>query len=108
MGCWCAPPLRRARQTADIVPAALQVPVAAELEDLREVNLGDLDGRNDDQAWQACEATLVSWRSGDLGQRFPGGESGDELAARIGCALRVIARWAGPGSAIDVALAAWA
>jgi broad specificity phosphatase PhoE len=86
--------------------AGLQVPVAAELEELREVNVGDLDGRNDDQAWQACEATLVSWRSGDLGQRFPGGESGDELAARIGCALRVIARWAGPGSAIDVALAA--
>src|SRR5580704_16698300 len=96
-------PLRRARQTADIVPAGLQVPVAAELEDLREVNLGDLDGRNDDQAWQACEATLVSWRSGDLGQRFPGGESGDELVARTGRGLRVIAGWAGPGDAVVAA-----
>jgi probable phosphoglycerate mutase len=96
-------PLRRARQTAGIVSAGLQVPVAAELEELREVNVGDLDGRNDDQAWQAYEATLVSWRSGDLGQRFPGGESGGELAARIGCALRVIARWAGPGDAVVVA-----
>jgi broad specificity phosphatase PhoE len=66
-------PLRRARQPAGSVPAALQVPVAAALEDPREVKLGDLDGRNDDRAWQACEATLASWRSGELGQRFPGG-----------------------------------
>lgn len=96
-------PLRRARQTAEIVSARLQLPVAAELEDLREVNVGDLDGRNDDQAWQAYEATLASWRSGELGQRFPGGESGDELAARIGRALRVIARWAGCEDAVVVA-----
>jgi broad specificity phosphatase PhoE len=34
-------PLRRARQTAEIVSAGLQVPVAAELEELREVNVGD-------------------------------------------------------------------
>ena len=96
-------PLRRARQTAGIVSAGLQVPVAAELEELREVNVGDLDGRHDDQAWQACGATLVSWRSGDLGQRFPGGEPGAGLAARIGCALRVIARWAGPEDAVVAA-----
>jgi broad specificity phosphatase PhoE len=110
MGCWCAPPLRRARQTAEIVSAGLQVPVAAELEELREVNVGDLDGRNDDQAWQAHEATLLSWRSGDLGQRFPGGEltgqpdPGADLATG-GLARLVITP--GPGSAIDVALAAW-
>lgn len=65
--------------------------------------MGDLDGRHDDQAWQAYEATLARWRSGELGQRFPGGESGDELAARIGRALRVIARWAGPEHAVVVA-----
>lgn len=96
-------PLRRARQTAGIISARLQLPVAAELEDLREVNVGDLDGRNDDRAWQAYEATLARWRSGELGQRFPGGESGDELATRIGRALRVIARWAGAEDAIVVA-----
>jgi probable phosphoglycerate mutase len=96
-------PLRRARQTAEIVSARLQLPVAAELEDLREVNVGDLDGRNDDRAWQVYEATLARWRSGDLGQRFPGGESGDELVARTGRVLRVIARWAEPEDAVVVA-----
>jgi broad specificity phosphatase PhoE len=96
-------PLRRARQTAEIVSARLQLPVAAALEDLREVNVGDLDGRNDDRAWQVYEATLARWRSGELGERFPGGESGNELAARIGGALRVIARWAGPEDAIVIA-----
>ena len=96
-------PLRRATQTADIVSAGLGLPVAAELEDLREVNVGDLDGRNDDQAWQAYERTLARWQAGDLGQRFPGGESGRELTARIGRALGVIASWAEPDDAIVVA-----
>jgi probable phosphoglycerate mutase len=89
-------PAAPARQTARIVSARLLLPVAAELEELREVNVGDLDGRNDDRAWQAYEATLAQWRAGELGERFPGGESGDELAARIGGALRMIASWAGP------------
>ena len=96
-------PLRRATQTADIVSAGLGLPVAAELEDLREVNVGDLDGRNDDRAWQVYAGTLARWRAGDLGRRFPGGESGSELAARIGRALGVIARWAEPQDAIVVA-----
>jgi broad specificity phosphatase PhoE len=96
-------PQRRARQTARIVSAALALPVDAELDDLREVNVGDLDGRNDDSAWQVYEATLARWRSGQLGQRFPGGESGYELAARIGRALRAIAERAGRQDAIVVA-----
>ena len=96
-------PLRRARQTAQIVSARLQLPVAAELEDLREVNVGDLDGRHDDRAWQAYETTLARWQAGDLGQRFPGGESGNELTARIGRALGVIASWAEPEDAIVIA-----
>jgi len=95
-------PLRRARQTAQIVSGRLRLPVEAELEDLREVNVGDLDGRNDDSAWQVYEATLARWRSGQLGQRFCGGESGYELAARIGRALRAVASWAGPDDAVVV------
>jgi broad specificity phosphatase PhoE len=87
-------PLRRARQTAEIVPARLQLPVAAQLEDLREVTSGTLMA-----AMMTGMAGLRSSagpvRSGDLGWRFPGGESGDELVARIGRVLRVIARWAG-------------
>ncbi len=96
-------PLCRARQTAQIVSGRLRLPVEAGLEDLREVNVGDLDGRNDDSAWQVYEATLARWRSGQLGQRFCGGESGYELAARIGRALRAVASWAGPDDAVVVA-----
>jgi broad specificity phosphatase PhoE len=47
--------------------------------------------------------TLARWRAGDLGRRFPGGESGSELAARIGRALGVIAGWADPKDAIVIA-----
>ncbi len=90
-------PLRRARQTAEIISARLQLPVEVELEDLREVNVGGLDGRNDFQAWQAYEATLARWRSGELAQRFPGGESGYELAARIARALQDVAHRTAPG-----------
>jgi broad specificity phosphatase PhoE len=88
-------PLRRARQTAEIVSARMGLPIGAELEDLREVNVGELDGRADDRAWRVYEAILAAWRSGQLSQRFPGGESGDELAARTRCALASIAAQAG-------------
>ena len=69
-------PLRQARQTAHIVSARSGLPVAAELADLREVKLG---------------------------QRFPGGESGDELVARTARALGGIAAGAAGTDAVVVA-----
>jgi probable phosphoglycerate mutase len=96
-------PLRRARQTAQIVSGRLGLPIAAELDDLREVNVGELDGRADDGAWHVYEAMLAAWRSGELSQRFPGGESGDELAARTRRALGRIAAQAGDKDAVVIA-----
>jgi broad specificity phosphatase PhoE len=96
-------PLRRARATAQIVSARLGLPVAAELDDLREINVGELDGRADDRAWRVYEATLTAWRSGQLSQRFPGGESGDELAARTARALAGIAARADGMDAVVIA-----
>jgi len=96
-------PLRRARQTADIVSARLRLPVSAELDDLREVNVGELDGRRDDAAWQEYEATLAAWRSGNLARRFGGGESGAELVARTGRALGAVAVRAGAADAVVIA-----
>lgn len=96
-------PLRRARQTAQIVSARLGLPISPELDDLREVNVGELDGRNDDAAWEIYHAVLTSWRCGQLDHRFPGGESGHELAERIGGALLAVAEQAGPDHAIVVA-----
>jgi len=96
-------PLRRARQTAQIVSARLELPVAAELDDLREVNVGELDGRADDSAWRVYEAILAAWRAGQLSQRFPGGESGDELVARTRRALASITAQAGGMDAVVIA-----
>jgi broad specificity phosphatase PhoE len=96
-------PLRRARQTARIVSARLGLPIWAELEDLREVNVGDLDGRSDDEAWTIYDSVLAAWRSGQRDRRFPGGESGNELATRIGRALWAVAAQAGTDHAVVVA-----
>jgi broad specificity phosphatase PhoE len=84
-------PLRRARQTAEIVAERLRLPVAAEFEDLRELNVGDLDGRSDAQAWQTYTAVVEAWRAGDEGARFPGGEDCAELCRRLLRALSAVA-----------------
>ena len=98
-------PLRRARQTADIVAERLGLPVAAELEDLRELNVGDLDGRSDGQAWQIYRAVMDAWRAGQLDARFPGGEDCTELCRRLLRALLVVAgmKPVGEGQALIVA-----
>jgi len=97
IGLLACSPLRRARQTADIVGQRLGLPVAMELDDLREVNVGELDGRSDAQAWEIYAAVLAAWRAGDTLARFPGGENRDELCARLLRALRVVARGAAAG-----------
>jgi broad specificity phosphatase PhoE len=96
-------PLRRARQTADIVGQRLGLPVAMELDDLREVNVGELDGRSDARAWQIYAAVLEAWRGGDTLARFPGGEDRDELCARLVRALTIVARSAAAERSLVVA-----
>jgi broad specificity phosphatase PhoE len=96
-------PLRRARQTADIVGRRLGLPVAMELDDLREVNVGELDGRSDARSWEIYTGVLAAWQAGDARARFPGGEDYDELCARLRRALMVVARGAGEGRSLVVA-----
>jgi broad specificity phosphatase PhoE len=92
IGLLACSPLRRAWQTADIVGQRLGLPAAMELDDLREVNVGELDGRSDAEAWEIYAAVLAAWRAGDTLARFPGGENRDELCARLLRALTVVAR----------------
>jgi broad specificity phosphatase PhoE len=90
-------PLRRARQTAEILGHQLDLGRAGDLDELREVDVGELDGRNDASAWATCGEVLADWRQGNLDRRFPGGENGHELAARISSALhRLASASAGP------------
>jgi broad specificity phosphatase PhoE len=75
-------PLRRAGETTAIVAERWGLrPVV--VEEFRELDVGDLDGRNDPTAWRTYDAVLSVWRSGDAEARFPGGESLAELAERL-------------------------
>jgi broad specificity phosphatase PhoE len=88
-------PLRRARQTAEIIAAVLGLPVAAELDELRELNVGWLDGRSDRRAWAVYDAVLAAWAAGRGEASFPGGEDYAELCARLRHAMVTVA--SGPG-----------
>jgi broad specificity phosphatase PhoE len=92
VGALICSPLRRARQTAQIIGSRLGLPVACELEDLRELDVGALDGRSDPAAWDIYAAVLAAWRQGDTQARFPGGENREELCARLRRALAASAR----------------
>jgi broad specificity phosphatase PhoE len=86
-----ASPLRRAAQTAEMI-AALTGSDVAILEGLRELDVGDLDGRCDEDAWAAYRRVLADWRAGRHDSAFPGGEDYRQMTARLahamGCALR--------------------
>lgn len=98
-----ASPLLRARQTAGIVGARLGLPVAPVLDELRELDVGVLDGRSDEVSWQVYESVLAAWRRGDPEARFPGGESRPELCARLRRGLRRVVEAAGDRAAVVVA-----
>jgi broad specificity phosphatase PhoE len=71
-------PLQRASQTAAIVAAQLGL-AARPLEALREINVGDWEGLTvDDVKERYPEQVATDWRSG-----WPGGETYDELSARV-------------------------
>jgi len=96
-------PLRRAVQTAEIVAGHIEVGVDLVLDDLREVNVGELDGRNDPDSWAIYAQTLQSWLGNRLTERFPSGEDGHELVDRIRRALASVAQRAADGPALVVA-----
>jgi broad specificity phosphatase PhoE len=88
-------PLRRALQTAEIVATRLGAAVEV-IDALREVNVGELDGRADADAWRIYESVLEDWRQGRYERSFPGGENWHQLCARLRHALGCIAA-AAPG-----------
>lgn len=96
-------PLRRAVQTAEILGSYLGVEPKLVLEDLREVNVGDLDGRSDDDAWRIYTEVLTAWRHGEAHARFPGGEDLFELTDRLRRALGATVAAAGQAPPLVVA-----
>lgn len=82
-------PLRRARETAAVIGFVLGLEVE-ELEELRELNVGDLEGRSDEHAWRIHDEIDAAWLSGSTESAFPGGEDLATALGRFGGALRTI------------------
>src|SRR5579884_1598664 len=93
-------PLRRARETAEQVARATGAPLI-EREELRELNVGELDARGDAESWALHDAIVARWRVGDTEARFPGGEDYHEAFGRLGGLVREVI---GLHPAADVAL----
>jgi broad specificity phosphatase PhoE len=71
----------RAAQTADEISAELGLD-AHEFEGIHEVQVGDLEDRNDDDAIAEFETVYQRWHEGDLDVPMPGGETGNEVLDR--------------------------
>ncbi|WP_280468545.1 histidine phosphatase family protein [Nocardia cyriacigeorgica] len=72
----------RARQTAGFIEGATGVS-AGVLDGVHEVQVGDLEGENSQEAHELFLRVYRSWHEGELAQRLPGGESGQEVLDRF-------------------------
>ncbi|WP_433757964.1 histidine phosphatase family protein [Nocardia sp. CA-135398] len=72
----------RARQTAGYIEAATGIPVEV-LDDIHEVQVGELEGLNTEEAHSCFQRIYRAWHEGDLAERVPGGESGYDVLARF-------------------------
>jgi probable phosphoglycerate mutase len=83
-----ASPLRRTRETAEIVAASLGLPVEFD-DDLVELDFGDLEGLTFEEA--AAKHPLAGRRFGtDVTVRSPGGESVADVSSRVARSRRRI------------------
>lgn len=71
----------RASQTAEVIGSQVEMP-AIELAGIHEVQVGQLEDRNDDDAVAEFNAIYERWHRGELDVPLPGGESGDEVLDR--------------------------
>ena len=87
-------PLRRTRQTAEIVAAELRLPVEVD-DDLAELDFGDLEGLTLDEALAAHPLAVRRFMA-DVTVPAPGGESVADVSTRVARARRrVLDRHAG-------------
>lgn len=72
----------RGAQTAEVVGARLGLEPLP-VEGVHEVQVGDLEGRNDEEAIEAFLGVYAAWLDGELDRPQPGGESGHDVLARF-------------------------
>jgi broad specificity phosphatase PhoE len=71
----------RAAQTAAEISAEVDVP-ASEVVGIHEVQVGDLENRNDDAAVAEFDAIYQRWHEGERDVPLPGGETANQLLDR--------------------------
>ncbi len=71
----------RAAQTAAEISAEVDVP-ASEVTGIHEVQVGELENRNDDDAIAEFNAVYRRWFAGERDARLPGGESANQVLDR--------------------------
>jgi probable phosphoglycerate mutase len=72
----------RARETAADIGAGLTL-TPHEFDDIYEVQVGDLEDRNDEAAVAQFDAIYERWQLGDIDAAMPGGESGRQVLQRV-------------------------
>ena len=77
-----ASPFDRAQQTAQIVAEHLGLQIET-LDGLAENDCGDLEGRDDQEAWKAWVRVFDRWIKGEWEARYPEGESFREAYDRL-------------------------
>lgn len=82
--------LERARETADILAAALGIADVVVEAGLREYDVGDWEGLTRDEIQVGWPDQLAAWREGGL-LATPGGETRSAFLARVGAAARRLA-----------------
>ncbi len=71
----------RASQTAAVIGVELEMS-AIEVPDVHEVQVGELEARNDDDAVAEFNAIYERWHHGELDLALPGGEAGTDVLDR--------------------------
>lgn len=72
-GIFCSP-MKRTHETAEIIASQLNMGFT-DLDELREVNVGDLEGKDfNDENWKIYHAVTNQWYAGNVYASFPGGE----------------------------------
>lgn len=74
-------PLRRAMQTAETIGESLSLPIIP-VEDLKEMDLGRLDGLTGDEMQQRFPEIVDKWRKDPSSVQMPGGESLSQVQER--------------------------
>ncbi|GAC1450651.1 MAG: hypothetical protein PVSMB5_38430 [Ktedonobacteraceae bacterium] len=85
-----ASPLKRAKETAEFIARPLHMPVTI-MEQFREINVGDLEGRPPtEENWRLHDRIVEDWFEGKHDTTFPGGEDYHTLLQRLRDGLRFI------------------